>query len=77
MRNRLAEINLAELLVELLDALVNKVVHDHAGRLEAALPGRHLADVVALVRQRHLVKALKLLSVFSFQVTDLLVVKLD
>ena len=34
----LTEIDLAKLLVQLMNSLVYKVVHDHAGCLEAALP---------------------------------------
>ena len=75
--DRLTEIDLAKLLVQLLNSLVYEVVHDHAWRLEAALPIRHLADVVALLWQRHLVEALQLLYVFCFQVADLLVVEFD
>lgn len=36
--DRLTEIDLAKLLVQLLNSLVYEVVHDHAGRLKAALP---------------------------------------
>lgn len=59
--DRLPEVDILELFVEILDAFVKHVVDFHAGRHEATFETLHLADVVAFLGQRHAVELFQLI----------------
>lgn len=57
MSDSLSKVDVFELFVEIPDALINPVIHHHARRHETSPDRLQLADVVSLLRQRHLTEA--------------------